>query len=149
VPVAVAAGVPWAIPKEKIMGLLWFIVLAVYVNAYQGRRWELFVSDGLAVGAAVTVVLLDPTQPEYKQQIFAAVLMMTFAFSWNKTVPHFAAATDLIQKVVAAAPKADALYGTCVRMFRKMNDEHPLFGIPTEIIKFDNFTDAVNAILKN
>ena len=146
--VPVAAGVPWAIPELKIVGLLYFIVLAVYANAYQGRRWELFVSDGLAVGAAVAVVLLDPTQPKYKQQIFAALLVMTLAFSWNVTVPHFAAASDLIQKLVAAAPKADALYGTCVRMFRKMNDENPLFGIQKIIIEHDNLTTTVTALLK-
>ena len=144
----VAAGVPWAIPQLKMAGLLYFIVLAVYVNAYQGRRWELFVSDGLAVGAVVAVVLLDPTQPKYKEQIFVTWMVMSFAFSWNKTVPHFAAASDLIQKLVAAAPKADALYGTCVRMFRKMNDENPLFGIPKEVMEHDNFTVAVTALLK-
>lgn len=131
----------------KTLVLLYWIACAICVNAYQGRRWELFVSDGLAFGAAVVLVLLDPTKPEYKHQVLGVLLVMSLAFTWNGSVPHFAAASDLIQKMVTAMPNADAMYGTCVQMFRKMKEEIPLVGIPKEIIEQDNLTAAVTALL--
>ena len=146
--VAPASGVPYALPPVKIVGLLYWIACAIYVNSYQGRRWELFVSDGLACGAAGVLVLLDPTKPEYKQQALGACLVMTIAFTWNGAVPHFAAASDLIQKMITAMPKADKMYGQCVKILRKMDAEHPFFGIANEIIQHDNLTTTIDTLLK-